>query len=174
MKRKLVLSGAFAVIFGLFSALAHAEPFTISVPGKGLQLSFDVPVLDKIQGQLEGDRYKFFGQSTEKGIWVSFHAEPWTTGGNKECKDTYWGLAAKNPIIEEDSAKSVDNDRFSMVYYLIDGEYEGQKVKSANASFYFVNGNSCYDVHVSKFPFAEGDEKIVTGFGKNLKYTPIK
>jgi hypothetical protein len=175
MKRKLVLSGVVAFFFGAISVLAHAEPFSITVPGKGLQLSFDVPVMDKIQGQVEGDRYKFFGQSTDKGIWVSFHAEPWTTGGNKECREAYWAVVKdKNKLIKEDTTKVVDTDSYSMVYYLMDGEYEGQKVKSANASFYFVQGNSCYDVHVSKFPFAEGDEKIVTGFGKNLKYKAVK
>jgi hypothetical protein len=145
------------------------------VPGKALQISFDAPTMDKIQVQTEGERVKFFGQATEKGIWISFHAEPWKSGGNTECRETYWStVKEKNKLIKEESTKIVDADRYSMVYYLMDGEYEGNKVKSANASYYFVSGNSCYDVHVSKFPWAEGDEKIVTDFGKNLKYTPIK
>ena len=38
----------------------------------------------------------------------------------------------------------------------IEGDYQGEHVKAQNAHVYIAHDGPCVDVHVSRFPFAEG------------------
>ena len=106
--------------------------------------------------------------SSSSGVTVSIHVEPWQGGRDQECRDEYWAKGSRNPLINSESVEVFELAGLPQVSYLLEGAYEGRPVKSANANFYFVHDSSCVDVHVSKFPYAEGDEELLADVGGSL------
>src|SRR3972149_12165954 len=117
-----------------------------------------------------GERVSFMAQDLESGIVFSFHVEPWDSVGNAECRAEYWAKAALNPFIDKTTIRISDTDRLSQVLYSFDAEVQGLSLKSVNANFYFVYKGSCVDMHVSKHPYAEGDEQTLIQIGDSLKW----
>src|SRR3972149_7751250 len=155
----------------LFSASqARAELHSVMVPGHGWQLSFDIPSGAEGQTLSAGERFSYMAQDLESGIVFSFHVEPWDSGGNAECRSTYWEKAALNPFIDKTTIRISDTERLSQVLYVFDAEIQGMSVKSTNANFYFVYKVSGVDVHVSKHPFADGDEQVLIKIGDSLRW----
>ena len=148
----------------------QAEIRSVTVPGQGWQLSFDIPSGAEEQTLPAGERFSYMAQDLESGIVFSFHVEPWDSGGNAECRSTYWEKAALNPFIDKTTIRISDTDRLSQVLYVFDAEVQGLSLKSVNANFYFVYKGSCVDVHVSKHPYAEGDEQTLIQIGDFLKW----
>src|SRR3989337_1475563 len=148
----------------------RAELPSVMVPGHGWQLSFDI--LSGAEGQTlsAGERFSYMAQDLESGIVFSFHIEPWDFGGNVECRSAYWEKAALNPYIDQTTIRISDTERLSQVLYVFDAEIQGMSVKSVNANFYFVYKGSCVDVHVSKHPFADGDEPVLIQIGDSLRW----
>jgi len=149
---------------------AQAELRSVTVPGHGWQLSFDIPSGAGAQTVSAGERFSYMAQDLESGIVFSFHVEPWDSGGNVECRSAYWEKAALNPYIDKTTIRISDTERLSQVLYVFDAEIQGMSVKSTNANFYFVYKGSCVDVHVSKHPYTEGDEQTLIQIGDSLKW----
>ena len=110
----------------LFSASqARAELHSVMVPGHGWQLSFDIPSGAEGQTLSAGERFSYMAQDLESGIVFSFHVEPWDSGGNAECRSTYWEKAALNPFIDKTTIRISDTERLSQVLYVFDAEIQG-------------------------------------------------
>ena len=148
----------------------RAELRSVTIPGHGWQLSFDIPSGAEEQILPAGERFSYMAQDLESGIVFSFHVEPWDSGGNAECRSTYWEKAALNPFIDKTTIRISDTERLSQVLYVFDAEVQGLSLKSVNANFYFVYKGSCVDVHVSKHPYAEGDEQTLIQIGDSLNW----
>jgi len=159
---------SFLILFPASQALAELR--SVTVPSHGWQLSFDIPSGAGAQTVSAGERFSYMAQDLESGIVFSFHVEPWETGGNAECRAEYWGKAAMNPYIDKTTIRISDTERLSQVLYVFDAEIQGMSVKSVNANFYFVYKGSCVDVHVSKHPFADGDEQVLIQIGDSLRW----
>lgn len=148
----------------------RAELRSVTLPFHGWQLSVDIPSGAGAQTVSAGERFSYMAQDLESGIVFSFHVEPWDSGGNAECRSTNWEKAALNPYIDKTTIRISDTERLSQVLYVFDAEIQGMSVKSVNANFYFVYKRSCVDVHVSKHPYAEGDEQTLIQIGDSLKW----
>ena len=152
----------------LSSSIAFAEPFIVNVPGQSWQIGVNLPLLDEYQGKVQGKRFIFLGKNSQMGFMISILGEPWTSGGNKECRSVAWSKASQNPMIEKQSIKISEMEKFSQIIYTLNTDVKGQKVKQSNADFFFVFDKYCMDVRLSKLPSSGEDEKIFTSIGNSM------
>src|SRR3972149_8959975 len=102
---------SFLIVFPASQALAELR--SVTVPDRGWQLSFDIPSGAGAQTVSAGERFSYMAQGLESGIVFSFHIEPWDSGGNAECRSTYWEKAALNPYIDKTTIQISDTERLS-------------------------------------------------------------
>lgn len=93
---------------------------------------------------------------------LSFFLEEDSSGSNRECFESYWSKAKRNPIIAPSSVRAESLIGYERVYY----KYAfGQP----HANFYFVNQGYCVDVHVSLSEEIHESEKVLSAIGESLK-----
>ena len=156
------------LVLALFALAAPASADTLVVPilGYDMLVAAELPAINEFEGKADSGRFQYFGVSRSTGVAISIHVEPFPKGDTKACATEYWGKASRNPLVKQASVKRSDEERFTRVVYLLEGEVDGQAVKSANANFYFVFAGGCADVHVSRFPFSEGDLERIAEVGE--------
>jgi hypothetical protein len=144
------------------STCTAAEPYSFTVPGKGWALKMSLPRLAAYQAEDSEQGFRFMATSAaDEGIAVSFFVEGASAPDSQSCRSEYWASASRNPMITKETVQLVDFGGKPGVRYVIEGEYQGQHVKSQNAHVYIAHGGTCIDIHASRFPFEEGaDEKL--------------
>ncbi|MDH3287559.1 MAG: hypothetical protein OEP48_07535 [Betaproteobacteria bacterium] len=153
----------------VISAWVHAEPMVVTIPGDGWHLFIDVPPILNLDGKSRDGRFRFIASETVTGITLSVHTENSGAESDERCRDAHWSKTARNPIIDQTTVRMYSSDVFSAVTYNIEGEYRGQHAKASNGHFYFTKMDKCVDVHVSKYPYVDGDEKIIKRIGDTIR-----
>lgn len=143
------------------------------IPGKSWGLQFDSPMLLKQQASASETHFQFNGSSAE-GFIVSGFVEP--AEDNKktslDCKNFYWKLAAQNKMIKKETVKETTTDKFAVVNYQVDGEFQGKNFTQENANYYAFRDGKCIDIHVSH-AFIEGkkvDVSHLQEFAKSVRF----
>jgi hypothetical protein len=85
----------------------------------------------------------------------------------------YWPKAKQNPLIDASSIKITKSANFVKVAYRFDVG-PGQDNKNRQVNYYFFHKDHWIDVHISKMPLADADEKVFEAFDKALTYGPTK
>ncbi|MFA5938873.1 MAG: hypothetical protein WC809_05920 [Sinimarinibacterium sp.] len=145
----------------LFSTIARAEPFYITIPGEGWSLKVDAPPMTSVKGTSEGRIYQYMASSVETGLTLSLHTE--TEGGrsNQECRETYWRLAQRNPTLVKDTVTLSGSEQALFATHLSEGVYKGEAFKTANGHAYLAKNGLCIDLHASHWPYDVSSEKRV-------------
>jgi hypothetical protein len=174
MRMRVTFSLVFAVLLVQTSARS-AEPFTVTVPGQGWTIAFESPSLQNYKGQSNDKAFQFQAMG-EGGFNLSIFVEEAGAkeGGHAACADNYWPLAKRNPMIDQESAKTTKTDNFVRVAYNIKAG-DGANVKIvANINYYFAFQGKWIDVHISRYPSTAADADILASFEKSLTYKITK
>jgi hypothetical protein len=150
-----------------------AEPVTLTIPGEGWNIAFDAPPITSFRGSTSEKDFRYQGAS-EEGFNVTLFVEKKNTEahGHTACADYYWPLAKRNPMIDQSTVVIEKEKEFVKVSYRIRGEERGTKFDVPNINLYFEYKGKWIDVHISKFPFKDPEQKVLDGFVKSLKYKP--
>jgi hypothetical protein len=163
----------FFLIFAIgiaLSATVKAEPVTLAIPGEGWNLSFDAPPIIWTECDKASSGVRYLG-SSENGFNVSFFVEEPKSAsrGNKTCADYYWSLGKKNPAIDQSTVEIEETKDFVKVSYRIRTKLEGRVIDMPNINLYFEYQGKWVDVHISKLPFEDSDQRILDAFVESLK-----
>lgn len=93
--------------------------------------------------------------------------------GHQACTDYYWPLAKRNPMIDQSTVEMKKEKTFVMVSYRIRGGQVGNKFDVPNINLFFEYKGKWIDLHISKFPFKDSDQKLLDAFVKSLKYETV-
>lgn len=144
------------------STCTAAEPYSFTIPGKGWALKVVLPPLSAYQAEDSEAGFRFVGScGEEEGVTVSIFVEGSEAVDSDACRTELWAQGSKNAMIRAETVKLVELGAKPGVTYTIEGEFQGRHVKAQNANVYVAHAGTCVDVHVSRFPFAEGaDEQL--------------
>lgn len=144
---------------------------TVVVPGEKWKIMFEAPSFVRTQSGPTKEGYAYRGSSKD-GFNVSIFVEEKKGKGNghKACADYYWRLAKRNPTIDQSTVATKKGKEFFKVSYRIRGEQRGIKFDVPNINLFFEYKGKWIDVHISKFPFKDSDQKVLDEFVKSLKY----
>ena len=147
-----------------------AEPFVITVPGEGWTITLDVPPLTTTMGEVKGKNFKFEGR-TDDGFNLSVFVEQakGKADSHEAVYNYYWPLAKRNPLIDQQSVQTAKGDKGVKVTYVCQAGNDTMP----NVNYYFAFKGRWVDVHVSKLPVANGDERIFEAFGNGLSYQVV-
>ncbi len=159
-----------AFLLGLVAnTCAYAEPMIVTIPGDGWHLLIDVPPIMNLDSKYRRGRFQLTASETVTGITFSVLTEKWGDESNEQCRDANWSKTVQNPIIDQTTVRKYSSEVFSAVTYNIEGEYRGEHAKASNGHFYFVKGGKCVDVHVSKYSYVDGDERVIRRTGDSIR-----
>ena len=144
-----------AIALMLMTSGAFAEPNIVTIPGRGWHLGVDVPSLTNSNSETDGARFSYTGVDTKSGITFSINIEVLANGSNAECRDEYWGKGQKNPVITAGTVEYFESPLLLGVSHRAEGDYNGMHFTTANAHGYFVKGDACVDLHVSKIGYSD-------------------
>jgi hypothetical protein len=114
-------------------------------------------------GKQSGDNQFAYQAMSQNGFNLSIFVEPPSGGSaNIEVFNFYWPRASANPLIDEKSIKAETKGKFVKVTYTA--------LNFPNVNYYFAFKGKWVDVHLSKAPFAKGDEKLFADFEEALTY----
>jgi len=142
---------------GLPVAASADDSYTFPVPAHAWSVAFAMPSLVKYQAQSGDGQFQFEGQ-TDGGITVSFFVEPVPGATSESCRQQYWRDASRNPMIASSSVKLTDVSGKPGVLYVMETDYQGQHIRMQNVNVYLAIDGTCIDLHISKIPFAAGDD----------------
>ena len=160
-----------AALLLLFSAFAHAEPFTAPIPGKQWALTFDIGLIKEYRAVGDGNGFKFLAATSSQwgaaSTILSFFLERDASGSTKECFETFWGRSSANPLIDKESIRVSEEKTYRMVMY---------KYKSGqpHVNFYFINDGYCIDVHASLTADMPESEAILRSIGRTLQWQQLR
>jgi hypothetical protein len=153
----------------------RGEPFVVTIPGQAWAITMDAPPLPNFLGQSKGDTFQFRATSGEDGFNVSIFVEQ--PHGQRKTHEAvfnyYWPKAKQNPLIDASSIKVTKGSKFVRVAYRFDVG-QGTDNKNRQVNYYFVYKDRWIDVHISKMPLADADEKVFDAFDKALTYGSTK
>jgi hypothetical protein len=154
----------------------EAEPFVVTVPGQGWAITMDVPPLANFAGQSKGNNFQFRSTSGENGFNVSIFVEQ--PQGREKTHEAvfnhYWPMAKQNPLIDASSIQVTKTAKFVKVAYRFDLGQADKDTKNRQVNYYFFFKDRWIDVHISKMPLAESDDKLFDAFEKALAYDSTK
>jgi len=135
----------------------------IDVPNRGWKIHLLNPRLRGLQQQCESNRFTCSSRA-DSGFNLSLFVEKPGGAGTQHADvfDYYWPKASKNPLIDEATVKVEKKDKFVKVTY--------SAARMRNVNYYFAFRDRWVDVHISKLPFAQEDEKLFAAFDKTLSY----
>ncbi|MBS0210047.1 MAG: hypothetical protein JSS27_13950 [Planctomycetes bacterium] len=151
---------------------AWAEPFTVNVPSQGWRIEMDVPPLAQFMGESKGPAF-IFRSATADGLNLSIFVEP-PSGKiltHEACYQRYWPLAKQNPIIDLDSVKVAQNDRYVKVSYECKVPQGTKTIQNRHVNYYFFYKGRFCDVHVSRYWPDANDDTVFAAFDRGFKYT---
>lgn len=166
-----VLAYVVVQAFAAGSGIA-VETFTVTVPDQAWTMEFEAPPLMNYLGQSQGDAFNFRAVSQDGfnlSIFVEKPKQPTLT--HEACYEFYWPLAKRNPQIDQDSVKMTKAANFVKVSYQMD---MGNKTKGPHVNYYFAFQGRWIDVHVSRFPPGDDDDRLLAAFEKSLTYQVAK
>lgn len=156
----------------VFSQVLLADSIFL-IPGETWGFQFDSPKLVNQKGDASAIEYQLQA-STKSGFFISAFVEPANGKGtdSASCMKYYWALASKSPMIQKDTIKILASDQFSVVSYLVEGEYKGGKLIQPSVNYYGYRDGKCIDFHISQaFPFdAKIDYSNLINFEKTFGY----
>lgn len=136
----------------------------IPVAGQGWKLRVFDPGLVKLQQQSDTNQFTC-RSATGTGFNFSVFVEQPSGAGTQhgDVFKHYWSQSQKNPMIEQDSIKIEQNPKYVKVSYRI--------ATMPHVNYYFAYKGRWVDVHISKLPFAKGDETLFASFDQLLAYS---
>ncbi len=148
-------------------------PTGIDIPGENWKVQFKAPPFVDVQSGPTIGGYGYRG-SAKVGFHMSIFVERKLGKGNghKACAGFYWPQAKRNPMIDQATVVTKQEKGFVKVSYRVRGEQRGIKFDIPNIHLYFEYKGKWIDVHISKFPFKESDQKLLDDFIKSLKFVP--
>ena len=164
------------LLAGAAPMAAEAEPFIVTIPGQGWTITMDVPPLANIAGQSKANNFQFRATSGENGFNVSIFVEQ--PQGREKTHEAvfnhYWPMAKQNPLIDASSIKVTKTAKFVKVAYRFDLGQTDKDAKNRQVNYYFYFKDRWIDVHISKMPLADVDDKLFDAFEKALAYVSTK
>jgi hypothetical protein len=117
-----------------------------------------------LERQADDNQYFLQGSPGSSGSKLSlFVVKPANDGTNHDdVLSYYWSKAARDPLIDARSVDIERTDKFDRVFYVAQGV--------PNVNFYFAFKGRWVDVHIAKWPFVKGDEKLFADFEEYLSY----
>lgn len=148
-------------------------PTTIVAPGETWKVQFQAPPFAVVQSGPTRGGHMYRG-SAKVGFHMSIFVEEKVGKGHghKACADYYWPLAKRNPMIDQATVETKQEKGFVKVSYRIRTKLDGIKVDSPHVHLYSEYKGKWIDVHISKFPFKDSDQKLLDDFIKSLKFVP--
>jgi hypothetical protein len=113
---------------------------------------------------VDDNQYTLQGSPGPGGSKLSLFVEKPANAGtnNDDVLSYYWPKAAHDPLIDPQSVDIERADKFDRVFYVAQGV--------PNVNFYFAFKGRWVDVHIAKWPFASGDEKLFADFEAYFSY----
>ncbi len=164
---------AISIVTSLDFHDAVPGPTAVLAPAQDLKILFETPPLFRIKSGPTRKGYTYIGTSRD-GFTVSVFvkARKGRKQGHKACADFYWEQSQQNPMVDQSTVVTRQEDERVVVSYRIRGELEGNQFDIPNLNLYFEHKRAWIDVHISKFPFEESDQVVLDTFVKSLKYGP--
>jgi hypothetical protein len=154
----------------------RAEPFVVTIPGQGWEIAMETPPLANFAGQAKPKGFQFRATSGEDGFNVSIFVEQ--PQGHEKTHEAvfnhYWPMAKQNPLIDASSIKVTKTAKFVKVAYRFDLGQADKDAKNRQVNYYFFFKDRWIDVHISKMPLAESDDKVFDAFERALAYDSTK
>jgi|GEM_PF-1200500 len=154
-------------------ASLHAEPLIIPVAGRGWQITLDgpLPVMESLQPDAQGLTYRSTAGRFNIEVFVT---APAGSGGDaKACRDHVWGLASKNPQIQQDSMKQWSAPKAECVEYQIAEDKKMGKPAQANLDCCFAHEGRWVDVHAAVTSATDEERALLKNLAQSLAYGPF-
>jgi hypothetical protein len=114
--------------------------------------------------KINDNQYFLQGSPGPTGSKLSLFVEKPANDGtnNDDVLNYFWSKAAHDPLIDAQSVDIEKTDKFDRVFYAAQGV--------PNVNFYFAYKGWWVDVHIVKWPFVKGDEKLFADFEAHFFY----
>ncbi len=138
------------------------DDWKIEVPDQGWKLVIFNPGLKAMYMLTNENSFSCRSLPGQNGCNLSIFVEkaPVSDAANEDVSRYYWSRASRNPLIDGESVKAEKKQKFVKVSYTVLGIH--------NVNFYFVFKDRWIDVHLSKAPFGDDDEKLFAEFEDRL------
>lgn len=136
-------------------ALSYADGLkpqqVIPIPDRDWAVRFRAASLADKETAYNGTDFQFFA-SNPNGFAVSIFVEPDSGKGHSAaaCRQHYWALTRRNPLIESDGQQLFELDDFAGVTYYIALKRGGQPRYQMNMHYYSHHDGRCLDIHFSQ------------------------
>ena len=151
----------------LAACVARAEPVMVNIPGKSWSLTFDIGLVSAYQAKRGQDSFQYMAMTGAvagaPATTLSFFVEREGAESARQCRTTFWTRSLSNPLIARQSVTMTAFPEYEQVLYQLT---TGQP----NATFYFVHGGYCVDVHVSLSKALPSSDEVLTGYGRTLRW----
>lgn len=136
----------------------------IRIPNQNWRLTVVNLDFGSFERHLDDNQYILQGSTGPSGCKLSLFVEkPANDGTNNDAVlDYYWSKAAHDPLIDARSVDIERTDKFDRVFYVAQGV--------PNVNFYFAFKGRWVDMHIAKWPFVKGDEKLFADFEAYFSY----
>jgi len=154
-------------------ASLHAEPLIIPVAGRGWQITLDgpLPAMESLQPDAQGLTYRSIAGRFNIEVFVT---APAGAGGNDSaCRDHVWGMASRNPLIQQDSIKQWSAPKAECVEYDFAEDKKLRKPAQANLDCCFAHEGRWVDVHVSVSSATDEERVLLKNLAQSLAYGPF-
>ena len=147
------------------SAPGDTADWKIEVPGQDWKIVIMNPGLKAMYTQSSDDEFACRALPGQNGCNLSIFVGKAPTEDSVTNDDVfryYWSRAVRNPLLERSTVKVERKAKFVKVSYMT--------VDVQNVNFYFAYKDRWIDVHLSKSPFTEADEKLFADFEERLSW----
>lgn len=137
-----------------------SRPFCIAHPKRNWALEIEIRgfIGSGVQTARDGTAAKMEASNKANGAIISmFVFDAVAPGDEKFSRDYHWGRLQKAPLKFTD-VKMTERDNMALNWRF--AEVPGVKVKQRNVNAYLVRDGVWIDIHLSKTPAADGDDKV--------------
>ncbi|MBC7932535.1 MAG: hypothetical protein H7Z38_18405 [Rubrivivax sp.] len=145
----------------------------LSLPGKDWALEMSLPGFNvgEIETSPNGRARRFYADIKEQGYNFSVAISPAAQEGDSKFLRDLSVKSLGNSPFKMDDLKQSEYKQLPTIEYLIK-EFRGQRVNQKHFNAYIARDGAWIDIHLSKIPFKDGDEKLFYAILDSIKFVP--
>jgi hypothetical protein len=158
----------------LLPGLASAATTTLPIPGQGWQVSFESPVLTKLEESNQPAQYMYAGYADRFSVSV-YVETPGCSGGatHRAFHDCFWPRARRNPTIVKSSVVATEHPGYYKVAYDVEAPVQGRTLRQRNVNYLIAYRGKWTDLHVSVIEPTAEDLAMLDALEKSLAYGEV-